>query len=96
MSVAFEVSGSQTGLDTAIDALNPVRNLIVHNRGVADRMYVDGIQGTPAPILNQGEKLKLNGALVFSLIGPVVQRATGLIKAVDQWIQDEQDGKHPT
>jgi hypothetical protein len=80
--------------DPAIDALNLVRNLLVHNVGIADDLYVDRTPGTPAPVLGRGEELKLDGALVAELISPVIKRSTSLIAAVDRWVQDESDGKH--
>ena len=82
--------------DRALDALNLVRNLLVHNAGVADQQYLNGIAGTPAPLLGVNVQLQLDGEIVRSLVNPVVQRAVELIKAVDQWIQDEANGKHPT
>ena len=82
--------------DRAIDALNLVRNLLVHNAGVADQIYLNGIPGTPAPILGVNDQLVLDGAIVLSLVNPVVQRSSELIKAVDRWIQDEANGIHRT
>ena len=82
--------------DRAIDALNLVRNLLVHNAGKADKIYVRDIVGTPAPVLKRDEYLKLDGKKVVELTDPVVGRATNLIAAVDRWIQNEKDGKHST
>jgi hypothetical protein len=78
-----------------IDALSRVRNVLVHSQGIADTDYVTGIVGTSAPSLLVGEKLELDGSAVASLANPVVTLAGDLINAVDTWICEQRDGKHP-
>jgi len=73
--------------DKAIDALNIVRNIIVHNNGIADDEYVQRLKSIPpAPPLKLGESLQLDGKIVKELIGPVIRRMAELITEVDLWV----------
>ena len=83
--------------DLSIDALVAVRNLIVHNAGIADRIYVEeDAPGTPAPPMKIGDRLTVDGISVLGIIRPVIARGVDLIKAVDEWIRDEFAGMHPS
>jgi hypothetical protein len=81
--------------DISIDSLSLVRNLLVHKAGVADQKYVDKMPATFAPVLNLKQPLKLDGTMVCDLVNPVVNQAVNLIKSVDEWIHDQNRGKHP-
>ncbi len=73
--------------DKAIDALQIVRNIIVHKNGVADSEYVTrakSILGALAP--REGDRLALNGPLVNDLVKPVLNASVRLLKAVDSWL----------
>jgi hypothetical protein len=71
-----------------IDALSAVRNLLVHNGGIADDEYQKKckyISGLPK--LVEGGRLQLDGQMLRELIDPVVGRAISLLKAVDGWVK---------
>jgi hypothetical protein len=73
--------------DKALDALNLVRNLIVHRAGVADRDYVNSTRGNSvAPQLQPGETLGLDAKELRNLIEPVTARCAELVHAVDRWV----------
>ncbi len=80
--------------DRSIDALNTVRNLIVHKLRIPDQKYRDEIVGTPAPVPNAEGHLPLDGGVVIRLINPVNQLAFKLVVAVDKWIDEESAGRH--
>lgn len=71
----------------ALDALNVVRNLIVHTGGIADSIYVAAAQRIPAaPQLALNEPLTLDGAMARKLIDPVIICGKNLLEAVDAWV----------
>jgi hypothetical protein len=73
--------------DKSADALNIMRQIIVHRAGVADQEYVNKASTVPlAPPTPVGSKIPLDGSTlmkIFSVAGP---QATALITAVDDWI----------
>jgi hypothetical protein len=96
-SAAFKCHSSEIDTilsDTIIDATNRLRNVIVHNAGIADIRYTEGIIGTPAPIVDSEKKVELDGKIAQVLINPMITLCGRLLKAVDAWVQDERDGKH--
>lgn len=71
----------------SLDALKVVRNVIVHNASVVDKVYVREQRDAPtAPKLAVGERLILNGPQTFNLIDPVVRCSAELLERVDKWI----------
>lgn len=80
--------------DLGIDALNAVRNLLVHNAGVCDTAYLNCSRGLPLPVLDIGSKLTVDCDTVLSLVRPVFNRSLELVGSVSTWIHDESAGKH--
>lgn len=73
--------------DRRLDALNSIRNLIVHKAGLADQEYVDAIKAIPtAPKLTVRQPLELDGELVRDLVNPVILCGVDLIEAVNTWL----------
>jgi hypothetical protein len=73
-----------------VDALNLVRNLIVHKDGKVDQEYVNRSKNLKVPSGKLGTRIPLNGDIVVSLIKPAIDAANQLLEAVDQWMV-----KHP-
>jgi hypothetical protein len=87
---------------TVLRAVNIMRNVIVHKAGICDKEYHDaawslraarekelGFQGPFAgepPLLNIGEKLRLDGIILHNNLVACTQCCTRLINAVDSWI----------
>jgi hypothetical protein len=73
--------------DKGLDALNAVRNLIVHKAGIADAEYEQKAKNTPpAPQLKEKDKLELDGNICRRLIDSGVRSSIELVKAVDSWL----------
>jgi len=73
--------------DTALDKLNLIRNVLLHNAGVVDRAFLDGANNLPWNTQTELDKpIPLNGEIVRDLINPVLQLGVDLIHAVDGWI----------
>jgi hypothetical protein len=68
-----------------IDALNAVRNLIVHRSGVVDQDYERKCKYLPVPKAELGKPILLDGEITRGLMLPVIVAAFDLLKAVDRW-----------
>jgi hypothetical protein len=74
-------------IDPCLDALNGVRNVIVHKAGKVDERFRKSVPGDPRfAVMKDDDELLLDGALVESLISPAVKVAVDLIKSVDDWL----------
>jgi hypothetical protein len=75
--------------DKALDKLNAVRNLLLHQGGIVDEdKFLKVIQKIPWSILGAeiGKPLPIDGEMVRDLISPVLQLGVDLILAVDEWV----------
>jgi hypothetical protein len=73
--------------DQSLDALSLVRNVIVHNAGIADEPYASRCDSYPlAPTLSKGQRLNLNGEIVARLLLTGRECAVKLIRGVDRWL----------
>lgn len=70
----------------AIDALNSVRNLLVHKAGIADSEYERRSSSWAIPKAAIGERISLDGDIVYGLIEPVSMATLELLAEVDRWI----------
>jgi hypothetical protein len=71
----------------SLDALNQVRNLIVHRSSIVDQRYLDrtrNLAGVPTAAV--GSTIVLDGQIVSDLLVPVLKCGVALIDAVDDWI----------
>jgi hypothetical protein len=74
--------------DKSLDALNAVRNLIVHRAAIIDKRYRDQTKNLPlAPKGRIGERISLDGATVTGLLGAGLDRCNALIFAVNDWLE---------
>jgi hypothetical protein len=81
----FSKEIDQALADRRLDAIQEVRNLLVHKAGVADQRYIDRARKFPtAPRVEKHRRLKLTGVIVADLIEPVMQIAARLIAGVDE------------
>jgi hypothetical protein len=71
----------------SLDAINAVRNLIVHKAGIVDSEYKKQTTLPNIPKAEVGESTSLDGQVVVDLIKPAVQSAIALILAVHDWIK---------
>jgi hypothetical protein len=73
--------------DSSLDALSAVRNMIVHNGGIADSEYLSKRSCLPSgAIASLGEPVLFDGQLVSALIAPATQLGWTLIAAFDRWL----------
>jgi hypothetical protein len=72
--------------DQAIDALRIVRNVIVHQGGIADANYVKLASAMNLPPAALRRQILLDGAKVVEMISPVISCASRLLGAVDEWL----------
>jgi hypothetical protein len=73
--------------DPSLDALSAVRNVIVHNGGIADQRFAEKKSYLPASVARSvGEPILLDGEIVASLVEPVMRAAADLVVAADEWI----------
>ncbi|MFZ0423469.1 MAG: hypothetical protein WAL80_11385 [Xanthobacteraceae bacterium] len=90
---AFDIDNSD--IDAAlshksIDALRVVRNLIIHQSGLADDAYLKLIPKLKLPFAGKGRPILLDGPTVINMISPVISCSSRLMGAVDSWLI-----KHP-
>jgi hypothetical protein len=94
-STAFSerIKGHDTSaIDSALankclDALSLVRNIIVHNAGIATADYCRESNGVPTAIpLKPNEKLELDGENFRAIIDPTVASCKALVSGADTWI----------
>lgn len=70
-----------------LDALEAVRNVLVHRGGLVDDMFADRVKRIPGlSDFKEGDPLQVDGALVSSMVNSVVGSCIALIKAVDEWL----------
>ena len=72
--------------DKTIDALHIVRNVIVHQAGLADERYMKAKGNLKLPNAALGAPLLLDGEIVVNMISPVIDRSKKLLDAVDGWL----------
>ena len=75
--------------DDVIDALNAVRNLIVHRAGVVDETYEKRSRHLDIPKAPIGQPIFLDGEIVAKLMESVISSSLHLLVAVDEWIAAE-------
>lgn len=89
-SLAFHKNfdGVQKALvDESIDALNAVRNLIVHRNGIVDATYDKKAKYLKLPKADLGHPITLEArSVVVDLLVPPTLRSCDLLKAVDDWV----------
>jgi hypothetical protein len=74
--------------DRTLDALNLVRNVIVHKAGIADARYAERSRlFSLAPKRRAGEPLELDGGVCVALMKPVVASCLSLVNGVDMWLE---------
>jgi hypothetical protein len=69
-----------------LDALNAVRNLIVHKAGIVDREYLKRADTLNIPVAEVGKPILLDGNLVMEMMISVISGSNRLIVGVDDWI----------
>lgn len=70
-----------------LDALEAMRNVLVHRAGLVDDMFVRRVENIPhLSGFKEGDPLLVDGALVASTVNSVVSSCIDLIKAVDEWL----------
>jgi hypothetical protein len=73
--------------DQKLDALNAVRQVLVHRAGIADDKYVRDVKGKPlAPQVSAGTPLPIDGELTAALLLAGRPIGVALLKAVDDWL----------
>jgi hypothetical protein len=73
--------------DTALDKLNIVRNLLVHDSGIVKEKFLRGARDISWQSgATEGKPLDIDGEIVRELVKPVLQACVELILAVDEWI----------
>jgi hypothetical protein len=75
-------------MDNKIDALNAVRNVIVHRSGIADAVYDRQSKFLSVPGARRGQPVELDGEIVMNLMQPVIVASLALVTAVDEWISE--------
>ncbi len=70
----------------ALDALAAMRNVIVHNGGVIDKEFQNAKGVPPEAMGPLNSAIKIDGALVAKIVGPVLRIGHKLLVEVDQWI----------
>jgi hypothetical protein len=74
--------------DKSFEALNAVRNLIVHHAGIVDRTYERKAKYLDIPNAPIGFPIFLDGETVMKLMRSVIVCSFNLITAVDDWIAE--------
>lgn len=69
-----------------LDALNAVRNLLVHRSGIVDRTYERKTKFLQIPTASIGSEIFLDGEIVKDMMTAIVICSFKLIVAVDDWI----------
>lgn len=73
----------------SLDALNAVRNVLVHKAGMADAEYIKRCSYVPTlPRTPLNQPILLNGKIIVGLIRPSLEAAKNLMIAVDDWITE--------
>jgi hypothetical protein len=72
----------------AIEALNVVRNLIVHRSGIVDQTYDRKARSLGIPTASIGSPIFLDGQIVRDLMTNVVVLSFNFIVAVDTWVAE--------
>jgi hypothetical protein len=74
-------------IDTSLDALSAIRNLIVHRDANADSEYLKKMKALSSlPKVEIGQHILLNGDIVVRLLKPAITTANQLLIAVDDWL----------
>jgi hypothetical protein len=88
-SCAFSEKASRvdTALaDKSLDAINTIRNALVHKAGIADAEYLRRADALKIPKPKLGAPILLDGQVVADLIRPAIKSASNLMNAVSDWI----------
>jgi hypothetical protein len=73
-----------------LDSLALVRNVLVHNGGIADEEYVRRTKSLPSmPTADIGQPILLDGEIIANLARPVVGLGRDLLIGVDEWLRDQ-------
>jgi hypothetical protein len=73
--------------DPALDALNAIRQVLVHRSGIADEEYVSKVANLPlAPQVRIGDPLLLDGEVTAALLFAGRSIALAFLTAVDEWL----------
>ena len=74
-------------IDTSLDALSAVRNVIIHRDANADSEYVRKTKFLSSiPKAETGQHILLDGDVVVRLLKPAISAANQLLIAVDDWL----------
>jgi hypothetical protein len=75
-------------LSVDIRAVCAMRNVLVHNAGVADGDFVGNVKGIPRfERVEEKKPVVIDGTLVTEFVYPFIDNCDKLIKEVDGWIQ---------
>lgn len=91
-STAF--SKRSEGIDSLLsrielDSLSLLRNVILHNGGRCDKVYLSKSKTMPlCPLTDLGSRVQLDGESVVNLINPVIEIGYKLIEEVRRWMPD--------
>src|SRR5208282_4159608 len=69
-----------------LDALNAVRNLLVHRSGIVDRTYERKARILQIPTAPVGSEISLDGVIIKEMMTAAVICSFKLITEVDAWI----------
>jgi hypothetical protein len=74
--------------DARLDAVSVTRNVLIHNAGIADGMYVKQSSGCPSlPALRAGDPLIIDGHITQEMVHVIVDLGSKLIKTIELWVQ---------
>jgi hypothetical protein len=77
------------GIDyNGLDALNAVRNLIVHRAGIVDREYKKRAGYLKIPDAAIGNPILLDGQITMEMMISVIKASFHLVESVDKWIAE--------
>jgi hypothetical protein len=74
--------------ESCLDELSSLRNVLVHRAGYADETYMRQSKHLDVPKVNLGDKILLDGEIVFPLLERVRLCTTDLVFEVDKWTQE--------
>jgi hypothetical protein len=94
-NLAFHIDGEKINevlSSDLLDVMSSVRNLLVHHAGIVDERYLRRIKSLPfAPRAEVGDRIKLDGDIVDRLSTAMKLIGSGLLHAVDDWLDAHTD-----